>query len=96
MPGSAGGALAVLLVQTAAAWFMAGLIWTMQILNYPLLAKVDPADVPQYEQAHNRRFIWLVGPGVAVTFASASSRVRPRCKNFDTVVARSKTGPFRL
>jgi hypothetical protein len=51
---------------------MAGLIWTMQILNYPLLAKVDPADVPQYEQAHNRRFIWLVGPGVAVTFASAA------------------------
>jgi hypothetical protein len=66
------GTLAVLLIQTAAAWFMAGLIWTMQILNYPLLALIDPASVPRYEQAHNRRFIWLVGPGVAVALACAA------------------------
>ncbi len=61
---------AALLVQAGASCFMAGLIWTMQILNYPLLALVDPRDVPRYEQAHNRRFIWLVGPGVIVTLAS--------------------------
>ena len=67
MPTSPAGAVVDLVIQTAAAWFMTGLIWTMQILNYPLLALVDPGDVPQYEQAHNRRFIWLVGPGVAVT-----------------------------
>jgi hypothetical protein len=72
MPASPAGAAAVLLVQTGAAWFMAGLIWTMQILNYPLLALLSPADVPRYEQAHNRRFVVLVGPGVAVSLVSAA------------------------
>jgi hypothetical protein len=56
------GAVAVLPIQAGASCFMTGLIWTMQLLNYPLLALIDPADVPRYEQAHNRRFIWLVGP----------------------------------
>ena len=64
--------LIVVLIQTAAAWFMAGLIWTMQVLNYPLLALIDPGGVPRYEQAHNRRFIWLVGPAVAVTAVTAA------------------------
>ena len=63
---------AALAVQAGASCFMAGLIWTMQILNYPLLALVDPRDVPRYEQAHNRRFIWLVGPGVIVALASTA------------------------
>ena len=66
------GAVTLLLIQAGASCFMAGLIWTMQILNYPLLALVNPGDVPRYEQAHNRRFIWLVGPGVAVTAVTAA------------------------
>lgn len=66
------GAVALLLTQAGASCFMTGLIAAMQILNYPLLALVDPADVPAYEQAHNRRFIWLVGPGVAVALASTA------------------------
>lgn len=37
---------AALKVQAGASCFMAGLIWTMQILNYPLLALVDARDVP--------------------------------------------------
>ena len=71
MDTSPAGQLAVLLTQTAASWFMTGLIWTMQVLNYPLLALIDAGGVPRYEQAHNRRFIWLVGPGVAVALTSA-------------------------
>jgi hypothetical protein len=65
------GAVTLLLIQTGTSCFMAGLMWTMQTLNYPLLSRIDPADVPRYEQAHNRRFIGLVGPGIAVTLASA-------------------------
>jgi hypothetical protein len=64
------GAVALLLIQAGASCFMTGLIWTMQLLNYPLLALIDPADVPRYEQAHNRRFSWLVGPGIAASLAS--------------------------
>jgi hypothetical protein len=74
------GAVTLLLIQAGATCFMAGLIWTMQILNYPLLDRIDPADVPRYEQAHNHRFIALVGPGIAVTLASAVAMLawRPR------------------
>ena len=74
------GAVTLLLIQAGASCFMAGLIWTMQILNYPLLARIDPADVPRYEQAHNRRFIGLVGPGIAVTLTSTVVMIawRPR------------------
>jgi hypothetical protein len=31
-----------LLVQTAASWYSTGFIWTMQLLNYPLLARIGP------------------------------------------------------
>jgi hypothetical protein len=72
MPASPAGPVVVLLIQAAASWFMTGLIWTMQVLNYPLLAMMNASDVPRYEQAHNRRFIWLVGPGVAVTAVTAA------------------------
>jgi hypothetical protein len=72
MAASPAGAVAVPLIQTAASWFMTGFIWTMQVLNYPLLALVDASDVPRYEQAHNRRFIRLVGPGVAVPAVTAA------------------------
>lgn len=58
--------MTILLVQTAAVWFMTGTIWTMQVLNYPLLAKVGTDAVPAYETAHNRRFIGVVGPPTAV------------------------------
>jgi len=61
-----------LLIQAGASCFMAGLIWTMQLLNYPLLAMISPADVPRYEQAHNRRFGWLVIPGVTVTLVTTA------------------------
>jgi hypothetical protein len=44
MDPSQTGQLTVVLIQTAAAWFMTGLIWTMQVLNYPLLALIDPVE----------------------------------------------------
>jgi hypothetical protein len=62
--------LAVLLAQTAAAWAMAGFIWTMQVLNYPLLALIDRESFPRYETAHNRRFAIVLGPGLLIAVAT--------------------------
>ena len=59
-----------LLVQSAAAWYGAGFIWTMQILNYPLLARVGPDAIIDYEREHNKRFIRVVGPGVVATLVT--------------------------
>lgn len=56
----------VVLAHTAAAWFGAGFIWTMQVLNYPLLAEVGSDSFVGYERAHNRRFVRVVGPTVVV------------------------------
>jgi hypothetical protein len=61
----------VLLVQTAAAWFMTGFIWVMQVLHYPLFAKVGVEQFPAYEAEHNRRFGRLVGPGVLAALLSS-------------------------
>ena len=60
---------------------MTGLIWTMQVLKYPLLAPVSASDVPRYEQPHNRRITWLVGPAVAATAVTAVILLGwwPRC-----------------
>jgi len=82
MDPSQTGQLTVVLIQTAAAWLMTGLIWTKQVLNYPLLALIDPGGVPRYEQAHNRRFIWLVGPaGVYDRFVGNQDHCEPGCSH---------------
>lgn len=59
--------LLVLLVQTAAVWFMVGSVATMQVLNCPLLARVGRDAFVDYETAHNRRFGIVVVPGVVIT-----------------------------
>jgi len=38
-------------LETAATIFMAGVLWTMQLLNYPLLALVGAEAFPGYEAA---------------------------------------------
>jgi len=53
-----------LLVETAATIFMSGVLWTMQVLNYPLLGLVGSDAFIGYEAAHNRRFGLVVVPGV--------------------------------
>jgi hypothetical protein len=55
---------AFLTLETTATIFMAGVLWTMQLLNYPLLALVGNDAFPRYEAAHHRRFALIVVPGV--------------------------------
>lgn len=56
----------VLLAHAAATLFMVGLIWFVQVVHYPLLARVGPAEAVGYEQAHTRRTAWVVGPPMLV------------------------------
>ena len=37
--------MALLLVHLAATWFLAGLIWVIQLVHYPLFAAVERADL---------------------------------------------------
>jgi hypothetical protein len=54
------GQLAV--AQVAVTWSLVGLIWTIQVVHYPLLARVGPASYHEYQREHMRRITWLVGP----------------------------------
>jgi hypothetical protein len=53
---------AILLIHLAATLFLVGLIWFVQVVHYPLLARVGATDAPAYEQAHTRRIVPVVAP----------------------------------
>ena len=63
MSSSAGLLLSVHLLATAA---MVGLIWFVQIVHYPLFAAVGPSEFVAYEQSHQRRTAYVVGPPMAI------------------------------
>ena len=52
---------------------MTGLIWMVQLVHYPLFAKVGEEAFREYEAAHTRRITWLVGPLMLLEAASASA-----------------------
>ena len=60
--------LVVHLVGTAA---MAGLIWFVQVVHYPLFASVGSDRFVDYEASHTRQTAWVVGPFMAVEGVSA-------------------------
>ena len=41
---------------------LAGLIWTIQVVHYPMFADVGSGHFAYYEQEHTRRITWLVLP----------------------------------
>jgi hypothetical protein len=55
----------------ALTWYMSGMIWSMQILEYPLFALVGPKEFPAYHRRHNRGLPFLVILPSLAAFASA-------------------------
>ena len=41
---------------------LTGLIWTIQIVHYPLFAYVSPTDFPNYEKHHVNKITYIVAP----------------------------------
>lgn len=52
----------LLLANTAVALVLVGLIWTVQVVHYPLFARVGAAAWAGYHVEHSARITWLVGP----------------------------------
>lgn len=63
--------LALLVVHAFASVFMAGLIWTIQLVHYPLFARVGEAEFGAYMSGHTRRITWIVGPMMLAELVSA-------------------------
>lgn len=61
----------VLVVHAAATWFMAGVIWIVQVVHYPLFAYADRATYGAFALAHGRLITPVVGPAMVVELIAA-------------------------
>ena len=63
------------LVHVASTLFLAGLIWTIQVVHYPLFANVGESGYAAYQTSHMSRITYIVAPvmlaelGTAIYFA---------------------------
>lgn len=62
---------AVLVLSTVASWAMVGLIWSMQIVHYPMLAAHSELAPATAAREHQRRITPVVGPFMAVEGVTA-------------------------
>ena len=46
----------------AATWALVGLIWTIQLVHYPLFAQAAGESFKTYHQRHTTRITWIVAP----------------------------------
>ncbi len=61
----------ILLTNLAATLFMVGLIWLVQMVHYPLFARVGNSQFPRYEQEHTTLITLVVGPPMLVELLTA-------------------------
>jgi hypothetical protein len=71
--------VSLLALHAAATWFMVGLIWTIQVVHYPLLLAVPASGFTDYERSHTRRMGALLAlpAGVEIVTAATLVWVRP-------------------
>ncbi|MFN0007882.1 MAG: hypothetical protein ACKVXR_08230 [Planctomycetota bacterium] len=52
----------LLLVHLALTWALVGLIWTVQLVQYPSFAHVGAAEFADFHEHHSSRISWIVAP----------------------------------
>jgi len=62
---------AIFLLNLVSTLYLVGLIWTIQIVHYPLFDRVGQPDFVAYETAHNRLITPVVGPIMVVELTTA-------------------------
>lgn len=65
----------MLLINLAATCFMAGLIWFVQVVHYPLFARVGAAEFCDFHRRHTRMTTRVVAPVMLLELASAVAMV---------------------
>ncbi|MBV8781257.1 MAG: hypothetical protein JO353_07655 [Phycisphaerae bacterium] len=56
----------LILINAIATWYMAGLIWFVQLVHYPLFANVAENSFTAYHKRHMDATGWAVGPSMIV------------------------------
>ncbi len=59
------------MIHAASTWFMVGVIWYVQVVHYPLFAKVGRGPFPGYEAENIRRTAIVVVPVMSLELGSA-------------------------
>ena len=65
----------VLIVHVLSTWFMAGVIWIVQIVHYPLFEFADPQRYAAFQAAHMRKITWIVFPAMSIELLSGLALV---------------------
>lgn len=55
-------ARAIFVLHLAATLYMVGVIWFVQLVHYPLFARVGEGEFAAYERLHTRFTTWVVAP----------------------------------
>jgi hypothetical protein len=79
--------MSVLVVSTAAAWGMVGVIWIVQLVHYPLLGRLSALEPSTAARDHQRRITWVVGPLMAAEGVTAVALLVSRPATMSTVSA---------
>lgn len=61
-----------LLINAAATFFMVGLIWFVQVVHYPLMARVGREQFISYSESHSRLTGYVVGPPMLAEAATTA------------------------
>jgi hypothetical protein len=61
----------LLLLHVGSTWYMVGVIWFVQRVHYPLMARVAPDRFSDFERDHQRRTTPVVMPAMVVEMATA-------------------------
>lgn len=62
----------ILLIHAAVATFLCGLIWTVQVVHYPLFARVGDVQFARYEREHQERIGRIVVPAMLLELTAAA------------------------
>lgn len=62
---------AIPLLHAFATVSMTGLIWFVQLVHYPMFARVGRETFIEYEREHQQRTTWIVGPLMLLELATA-------------------------
>ena len=63
--------VALLVVNAAATWFMTGVIWLVQLVQYPGFALVGDERFAAYHAMHSSRITWVVAPAMLVEIVTS-------------------------
>ena len=61
----------ILIVNLVVTMFMVGLIWMVQVVHYPLFDDLGEQDYVSYQQRHQLKITYLVGPAMLLELVTA-------------------------